>query len=109
MKELESLIIGPAEYCSTKWENLVKRLFQMESYEVLSSETLFIKLSNNWLLTETLHLKLMKQKEYIKLTDLCPNKISIFNDFGFVAKTGQNKNFQSYNLIQKIRQFHKIK
>ena len=93
----------------------MKHLFHMENYEMLSSETLFIyslktvELCSNWLLTETLRLKLMKQKEYLKLTDLCPNKISIFNDFGFVAKTGQNKNFQSYILRQKIRQFHKIK
>ena len=62
-----------------------------------------VQLFNNWLLTETLYLKLIRQKEYLKLMNFFPNGISIFNNFfGFVAKRNQNKYFWSYNLRQKI-------
>ena len=62
-----------------------------------------VQLFNNWLLTETLYLKLIRQKEYLKLMNFFPNGISIFNSFfGFVAKRNQNKYFWSYNLRQKI-------
>ena len=62
-----------------------------------------VQLFNNWLLTETLYLKLIRQKEYLKLMNFFPNGISIFNSFfGFVAKRNQNKYFRSYNLRQKI-------
>ena len=62
-----------------------------------------IQIFNNWLLTETLYLKLIRQKEYLKLMNFFPNGISIFNSFfGFVAKRNQNKYFRSYNLRQKI-------
>ena len=62
-----------------------------------------VQLFNNWLLTETLYLKLIRQKEYLKLMIFFPNGISIFNSFfGFVTKRNQNKYFRSYNLRQKI-------
>ena len=62
-----------------------------------------VQLFNNWLLTETLYLKLIRQKEYLKLMNFFPNGISIFNSFfGFVAKRNENKYFRSYNLRQKI-------